>query len=164
MRKNSTAMISAILAAVMVLSFSVTCYAEEYSLSSMSTEELEELQDQVEEELDKNHKVGMTQKPSIEKTTKQYVEEIYGKENVKWALTGHTYTREWEYYTYSTRADIIKEDGGEAKYDIYSEVIKEGRGYTLVYLKVGTEEVLNNRAYIADKRVLRILESKETEE
>lgn len=134
------------------------CFAAEYDLENMTTAELNELRGIVEEELSENHEPSSSQKSKIDDTVKGFIESYYGEDNVSWAWIDYSYTREWDFFTMETHADIKKQDGGKAEYDIYGEVVANGNSYQVVYVEVGTEVLLDERSTsIHDPRVLSML-------
>lgn len=140
------------------LAFCSIGYADNYDLSNMTTAELKELKSTIDEEIEANHEPSSGQKSSVEDVTKAYVEAEYGEDNVSWAWFDYDYTKDWDFYTLSTNADITKHDGGKAKYPVYSEVVANGDDYKVAYVKIGEEEIYNDRAnLIKDQRVLKML-------
>lgn len=134
------------------------CLAKEYDLENMNSIELNELKGLIEDELNANHQANSTQKTAVQNAIVAYVESIYGEDNVSWAWFDYSYTREWDFFTMKTHADIKKQDGGKAQYDIYGEVIASSGNYQAVYVMVGTEVLLDERgSTIADSRILSML-------
>lgn len=87
-----------------------------------------------------------------------FVESFYGEDNVSWAWFDYSYSREWDYFSMTTHADIKKQDGGKAQYDIYGEVLADDGNYHVIYIKVGSEVLLDERSSsIVDVRVLSML-------
>lgn len=119
------------------------CFAKEYDLANMNSTELYDLMSLIDDELNANHKASSAQKSAVEKQIKDVVESFYGDDNVSWAWVDYSYTREWDFFTIETHADIKKQDGGESRYDIYGEVVANGSDYQTVYVKVGTEVLLD---------------------
>lgn len=143
---------------ILVLSFSVICFAKDYDFSNMTVSELEELKEKIDDEIKKNHSLDSEEKSSVKEAVVDAVEDEYGEDNVNWAWVNYTYTKDWDYYTLKTHADIVKQDGGKAKYDIFGEVVANGSKYKVAYLKVGNEELINKRGeLITDERVIRSL-------
>lgn len=151
-----------VFAGVTVLSvtllFGSTCYADNYDLPNMTVTELNELKNTIDEEIKANHSLTSDQESSVESASKSFVEAQYGEDNVSWAWFDYTYTKDWDFYTFKTHADIKKQDGGKAQYDVYSEVVANGDSYQVVYAKIGEEEIFNDRARaITDQRILKML-------
>ena len=149
---------------VLAIVFSTTlllssiAYAENYDLPNMTATELNELKNTIDEEIKTNHDPSSDQESEVEKVSKSFVEAQYGEDKVSWAWFDYTYTKDWDFYTFKTHADIIKHDGGKAQYDVYTEVIASGDGYQVVYAKIGEEEIFNDRAgVIKDQRILKML-------
>lgn len=135
-----------------------SCFAEEYDLESKTSSELNALKDMIDDELNAHHKATSDQKSAVEAEIKGYVESYFGVDNVSWAWVDYSYSREWDFFTMETHADIKKPDGGKAQYDIYGEVIADGSDYQTVYVKIGTEVLLDERSStISDPRVLFML-------
>jgi len=143
---------------VFVLLFCEVCFAVGFDLENMSSSELQELKNMIDDELNANHEASSEQKDAVETAIEGYVESIYGADNVSWAWIDYTYSREWDFFTMKTHADILKQDGGKAEYDIYGEVIVDGSDYTVIYVEVGTEVLLDERnSKINDQRILLLL-------
>lgn len=143
---------------IFVLSFSICCYAKDYDFSNMTVSELEKLKDKIDDEIKKNHSLDSDEKSSVRGAVEKVVEDEYGEDKVDWAWVDYTYTKDWDFYTLKTHADIEKKDGGKAKYDIFGEVVANGSKYKVAYLQIGNEELINKRAeLITDERVLRSL-------
>lgn len=156
MKKRMCKILLAVMTAIAVSSAPV--FAMDYDFSNLTTVELEALKDQINEVISAEHSPTSDEKSMVEKVTKQVVESAFGAENVEWAWIDYSYTKDWNFYSCSTHADIKKQDGGEARYDVYSEVISDGNNYQLVYLKIGTEEAFNKRSeLVSDQRVRRML-------
>ena len=143
---------------LLALALSTVCYAKEYDFSNMTVKELEEVKDEIEKEISSNHTPSSDEKSAVKDMLTELVEKEYGEDNVSWAWLDYNYTKDWNFYTLSTHADIKKSDGGKAKYDIYCEVVKDDGKYKTAYVKIGNEELLNKRSSrIKDKRVLKSL-------
>lgn len=143
---------------VLVILAGSHCFAEEYALENMNSSELNELMNMIDDELSAHHRATSDQKSAVEAEIKGYVESYFGADNVSWAWIDYSYSREWDFFTMETHADIKKPDGGKAQYDIYGEVIADGGNYQTVYVKIGTEVLLDERSsIISDPRVLSML-------
>lgn len=152
--------ICSVIAIIFIMSFfvNVLCYAETYDFANMTLDELNNVKSLIDKEIDLNHYANSDQRASIDKVTKSYVEDKYGKDNVDWAWFDYTYTRDWDFYTLKTHADIRKHDGGKAQYDVYSELFEVNGVYRLVYLTIGTEVLIDLRSQIIDDpRILKQL-------
>lgn len=147
---------------LLVLTLSTVCYAKEYDFSNMTVKELEEVKGEIDKEINSNHTPSSDEKTAIRDILAEAVEKEYGEDNVSWAWLNYNYTKDWNFYTLSTHADIKKSDGGKAKYDIYCEVVKDDGKYKTAYIRIGNEELINKRSSrIKDERVLRSLGIKE---
>lgn len=143
---------------ILIILVSVFVYADNYDFPNMTKAELEEVRESITEEIKANHTPNSSQETAVEEITKEFVEAEYGTDNVSWAWIDYTYTKDWDFYTMSTHADITKHDGGEARYNVYSEVIASDDAYHVVYVKIGNEELLNKRnTLITDQRILNSL-------
>ena len=141
-----------------MLSFSTFALAENYDFANMTLAELEEVKNAIDEEINQNHKASSSETSAVEKAIKAYVEDFYGSDNVDWAWFDYSYTKDWNFYSLKTHADIKKQDGGKAQYDVYSELFATGDNYQIVYVKIGEEEIFNERSQIiTDQRVLKQL-------
>ena len=142
---------------VAILAFE-PCFATEYDLSNMTTEQLDDLVETIAAQMEEDHELSSNQKASVETAVKTFVEDSYGTDNVSWAWFDYTYTREWDFFTMSTHADIKKSDGGKAEYDVYGEVVSNGETFEVVFVQVGTEAVFDQRnELIKDERVREML-------
>lgn len=147
-------MISGILVTVLC----TTSYAANYDFENMTSAELKSVMEKINEELKANHEISSSQETAVKNAVIDYVESVYGEDNVEWAWFDYSYSREWDYYTMKTHADIKKQDGGKAEYDILGDVVSVGDDYQVVYVKIGEEELFNNREEgISDQRVLTML-------
>lgn len=147
-----------LLGMAMSLSFTVVSYAESYDFPNMSLSELNAVKGEIDEEIKRNHSANTEEQSAVEKVTKTFVEDEYGEDNVDWAWFDYTYTKDWDFYSLSTHADIKKADGGKAQYDVYSEAFAVNGNYQIVYVKIGEEEIYNQRSsVITDQRVLKQL-------
>lgn len=133
------------------------CFAETYDFANMTLSELTAVKKQIDDEIDRNHSASSSERNAIDDVMKKFVENQYGgKDNISWAWIDYTYTKDWNFFTYKTHADI-KKAGVKAQYDIYSELIYDGSNYQIVYAKVGNDEIVNQRSLITDSRVLKQL-------
>lgn len=149
------------LAAICIIMIADCCYADEYDIPNMTTAQLNELKEKINKELELNHEPTNDQEAGIRNAVQSYVENLYGSENVSWAWFDYSYKREWNFITMKTHADIRKKDGGKAQYDVYGEAVANSNEYTLAYLQIGTETILDRRnVYISDSRVLAMLNVK----
>lgn len=155
MKIRNSMLVAGIVGAMLISS---PCYAENYDFQNMSAEELKAVEQQIEDELKANHELTSDEEDAVLDAVKAYVENEYGEDNVDWAWIDYTYTKDWNYYTVTTHADITKHDGGKAQYDVVGDVFATDNNYQVVYVKIGEEELLNDRATaITDPRVLKIL-------
>lgn len=148
-----------LLAFVLVMIFAFEpCLAAEYDLPNMTSEQLSELKETINAQLQEDHELSSTQQSTVENIIKNYVQTCYGEDNVSWAWFDYTYTREWDYFTMKTHADIRKDDGGKAEYDVYGEVVLNVGSFELAYVQVGAEVIFDQRvSVISDERVLNML-------
>lgn len=143
---------------VFLLALQACCYAAEYDLPNMTSAELNELKKQINDELALDHDPSSDQCSAVRDSITKYVEDYYGADNVSWAWFDYSYTREWDFFTMSTHADIRKQDGGKAEYKVYGEVIVDNGTYVTVFTEIGTEVIFDERsARISDARVLAML-------
>lgn len=148
-----------ILCLICSLIISGHCFAKEYDLENMNSIELNDLMDLIDDELRANHKANSDQQSAVQDEIVAFVESFYGEDNVSWAWFDYSYSREWDYFSMTTHADIKKQDGGKAEYDIYGEVLADGDDYQVIYVKVGSEILLDERSSsISDARVRSMLE------
>lgn len=144
---------------VLLIAFQGCCFAAaEYDLPNMTTEELNTLKSKISEELITNHEPSSEQSSAVQNSIKAFVETFYGEGSVSWAWFDYTYSREWDFFTMKTHADIQKRDGGKAEYDVYGEVVLTNNIYETVFVQIGTEIIFDDRiSYITDERVLTML-------
>lgn len=143
---------------VVTITLSLICLADEYDLPNMTYNELRALTNQINEQIRLNHDATSSEKTMVESTLKTYVEDLYGTDNVSWAWIDYSYTKEWNYFTIATHADITKPDGGKAKYDIAGSIFRKGNEYIPVFIKIGNDVVMDERTkMITDDRVLKML-------
>lgn len=147
-----------ILCLVCSLLISGHCLAKEYDPQNMNSVELNELKDLIDDELRASHKANSDQQAAVKDEIVSFVEGFYGADNVSWAWFDYSYSREWDYFSMTTHADIRKQDGGKAQYDIYGEVLAVNDHYQVIYVKVGSEVLFDERSSsITDARVLSML-------
>ena len=118
-------------------------YAAENDLSKLKSEELRLLKDEISEVIEKYHTPKSEIKDEVLNTVKNDVES-YAKEknieDVSWAWIDYDYTREWDFYTLDTHADF---DGDQN--DVYAELYPENGKYSIYYLLIGKEVIVNRR-------------------
>ncbi len=118
-------------------------YAAENDLSKLKSEELSLLKDEISEVIEKYHTPKSEIKDEVLNTVKNDVES-YAKEknieDVSWAWIDYDYTREWDFYTLDTHADF---DGDQN--DVYAELYPENGKYSIYYLLIGKEVIVNRR-------------------
>ena len=118
-------------------------YAAENDSSKLKSEELSLLKDEISEVIEKYHTPKSEIKDEVLNTVKNDVES-YAKEknieDVSWAWIDYDYTREWDFYTLDTHADF---DGDQN--DVYAELYPENGKYSIYYLLIGKEVIVNRR-------------------
>lgn len=118
-------------------------YAAENDLSKLKSEELSLLKDEISEVIEKYHTPKSEIKDEVLNTVKNDVES-YAKEknieDVSWAWIDYDYTIEWDFYTLDTHADF---DGDQN--DVYAELYPENGKYSIYYLLIGKEVIVNRR-------------------
>lgn len=119
-----------------------------FNLESMSQKELVSLQNAITAELEKNHAANSAEQEKVLAVTKQAVESLFSQRNISisWAWVNYNYTKDWNFYTVSTHIDYKDLNGNKQKPSVYGEVYDVDGTFQLVYLMIGEEEVLNNRA------------------
>ena len=135
-----------LLVVVMVLSLGMT-RRENADLSTLGQTQLNSLVENIEEELERNHKVSSTARGGILDVTKKTVEAYFSNQGVEvsWAWTDYTYTRDWDFYTLTTHISYKVASGKNQKQDVYSEVMYIEGKYNLFYLSIGQKVILNHR-------------------
>lgn len=133
------------------------CLADGYDLTNMTTQQLNELKGNINKELDANHDATSSEESRVESAVKTFVEDYYGANNVSWAWFDYTYTKEWDYFTMSTHADV-KRGNETSRCDIMADVFRLNDEFKIVYLIVGNEEIIDARnEIITDRRVRAML-------
>lgn len=137
--------------------FTGTCLADGYDLANMTTQQLNQLKSDISEQLDANHEATSSERSRIESAVKTYVEDYYGSNNVSWAWFDYSYTKEWDYFTISTHADV-KKGNEKTRCDIFADIFRSNDEYQIAYLTVGNDEIIDQRnELITDKRVRAML-------
>lgn len=142
---------------VILLTLTGVCFADEYDLPNMTAQELRELRKNIDEQLKTNHDTTSSEESRIESAVKTYVEDYYGSSNVSWAWFDYTYTKEWDYYTMVTHADV-KRGNEKSRCDVIADVYKTDDQYQIAYLTVGNDMLIESRdEIITDSRVRKML-------
>lgn len=142
---------------ILVFLFFGTCLADGYDLANMTTEQLTQLKNDINKQLDADHKVTSSEESCIDSAVKSYVEDYYGSDNVSWAWFDYSYTKEWDYFTLSTHADV-KKGNEKTRCDIFADIFRSNDEYQIVYLTVGNDELIDTRnESIVDQRVRTML-------
>ena len=137
--------------------FTGTCIADGYDLEDMTTQQLNQLKSDINKQIEANHEATSSERSRIESVVKTCVDDYYGSDNVSWAWFDYTYTKEWDYFTMSTHADI-KKGNEKIRCDIFADVFRSNDQYQIAYLMVGNDELVNKRnETITDPRVRTLL-------
>lgn len=122
---------------------SVCVYAEDIELSKLNSGELSELAKKAHDAIEKYHEPDSNEKDKVLSVVETSVEEFAenaGVDDVSWAWFDYEYTRDWDFYTLDTHADFDDEEN-----DIYAELFPENGDYTVYYLLIGKEVIINRR-------------------
>lgn len=122
--------------------------ANTIALEEMSRSELLTLQEAITQELKQNHETSSEERDKILEVTKQATEAYFSRFNISisWAWLNYEYTKDWNFFSIKTHVDFKDGNGDKQKPEVYGEVYQTNEGYQLIYLKVGDEEIHNNRA------------------
>jgi Putative peptidoglycan-binding domain-containing protein len=70
--------------------------------------------------------------------------------DVTWAWVNYNYSRTWDFYTVSTHVDYRDSKGNKQKPDVYAELFPIGDEFSIHYLKIGKEVVIDERDKLPD--------------
>lgn len=114
------------------------------NLSLLSADELKELGKQVKAEITANHDVRNS--GQVNNVLKKTVEEQLmkkGAQKVEWPWFDYAYTCDWNCYTETTRTTYELNGTKQKDVPVYGELFPSGGSYTVCYLKIGDEIVIN---------------------
>ena len=104
-----------ILSISLVLLFCSVSYATEYDFPNMTLDELKEVKALIDEEINTNHSPKSSETLIVENATKEYIEACTALTMSTGRGFDYSYTKDWDFYTLKTHADIKKADGGKAQ-------------------------------------------------
>ena len=121
-------------------------------LSTLTRKELDAFLDDIDAEKELHHETEYETRDAVLAATKNEVEAHFAKQDIEisWAWIDYSYTRDWDFYTLSTHIDYRDASNKKQKPDVYSEVFLQNGQYTVYYLLVGTELVINRRDELPD--------------
>lgn len=111
-------------------------------LSVMTTDELEVLEENIENELEKNHSTSSKINDILLDLVKDEVEKEYAETD--WPWLDYDYTCDWGLYTLQTSVEYNDNDD-EKEADIYAEAYPVNDEYELFYLTVGDNILIDKR-------------------
>lgn len=122
--------------------------AEEFELSSMTLEQLNQLKAAIDDEIRINHTPDNVGKEAILDATKDIVEKAFADRGitVSWAWVDYKYTKDWDSYTLATHIDYYDASSTKVKPDVYAEGNVVDGICNLTFVQVGDEVLLSQSA------------------
>ena len=130
----------------LVLSVAMTDRADA-DLSKLGKDQLDSLIDEIEDELENHHEPNSDDKDAVLDAVKAAVEAHFGAQDIEvsWPWFDYDYTRDWDFYTLNTGIEYKDSMDEKQKPDVYAEVLCEGEEYTVYYLTIGDEAVVDRQ-------------------
>ena len=129
--------------------------AEKYSanLSCLTSVELKTLQEDIDNAIDLYHAPDYEAKENVLEVTEEEVEAFFEAKgiDISWAWVNYTYTQEWDFYTLITHIDY-EDESGKYKPEVYSEVFADNGDYTVYFLSVGKETIIDRRNELPENK------------
>ena len=124
---------------------------DDLDLLLLSTEEVEEFQERVNDEIKNNHRPVSKVETKILELTKAEVERQLGdsKTDLSWPWLDYTYTREWDYYTLKTSV-TAKGNKGKYNYNVDASAYPEDGEYVLFYLSIGNDVIIDRKSELPE--------------
>ena len=121
---------------------------EEFELSSMTLEQLNQLKAAIDDEIRINHTPDNVGKEAILDATKDIVEKAFADRGitVSWAWVDYRYTKDWDSYTLATHIDYYDASSTKVKPDVYAEGNVVDGICNLTFVQVGDEVLLSPSA------------------
>lgn len=118
---------------------------EEFELSSMTLEQLNQLKAAIDDEIRINHTPDNVGKEAILDATKGIVEKAFADRGitVSWAWVDYKYTKDWDSYTLATHIDYYDASSTKVKPDVYAEGNVVDGICNLTFVQVGDEVLLS---------------------
>lgn len=118
---------------------------EEFELSSMTLEQLNQLKAAIDDEIRINHTPDNVGKEAILDATKDIVEKAFANRGitVSWAWVDYKYTKDWDSYTLATHIDYYDASSTKVKPDVYAEGNVVDGICNLTFVQVGDEVLLS---------------------
>lgn len=118
---------------------------EEFELSSMTLEQLNQLKAAIDDEIRINHTPDNVGKDAILDATKDIVEKAFADRGitVSWAWVDYKYTKDWDSYTLATHIDYYDASSTKVKPDVYAEGNVVDGICNLAFVQVGDEVLLS---------------------
>lgn len=118
---------------------------EEFELSSMTLEQLNQLKAAIDDEIRINHTPDNVGKEAILDATKDIVEKAFADRGitVSWAWVDYKYTKDWDSYTLATHIDYYDASSAKVKPDVYAEGNVVDGICNLTFVQVGDEVLLS---------------------
>lgn len=150
-----------LVAMVLILSMSWAVFAETIDFSSMTREELEEITASAEKELKENHTIDDAGKSAVKEEVTCIVDQYFSNQGITvswpWWDWDYEYSRDWGYYTLDTEINYKDSQGKRQKEGIHAGVYRGESITEVAYLEIGDKVIIDNRPYIQDDRVLRMM-------
>lgn len=118
---------------------------EEFELSSLTLEQLNQLKAAIDDEIRINHTPDNVGKEAILDATKDIVEKAFADRGitVSWAWVDYKYTKDWDSYTLATHIDYYDASSTKVKPDVYAEGNVVDGICNLTFVQVGDEVLLS---------------------
>lgn len=137
-----------LLAGISIFALELRVYAADIDLTKLTGGELLYLDELINEARKTYHSPSGSVEDdvldAVKKEVEQYASEL-GVEDVSWAWFDYTYTREWDFYTLETHADL-----DDDSCDIYAETFLSDGEMSVYYLLVDKEVPINRREELPD--------------
>lgn len=119
---------------------------EDFELSNMTLEQLNQLKAAIDDEIRINHTPDNVGKDAILDATKSIVEKTFADRGitVSWAWVDYEYTKDWDSYTLATHIDYYDASNTKVKPDVYAEGNVVDGICNLTFVQVGDEVLLSS--------------------
>lgn len=123
---------------------------EEFELSSLTLEQLNQLKAAIDDEIRINHTPDNVGKEAILDATKDIVEKAFADRGitVSWAWVDYKYTKDWDSYTLATHIDYYDASSTKVKPDVYAEGNVVDGICNLTFVQVGDEVLLSQSSTV----------------
>lgn len=142
--------------ALITLLFALPAVAVDVDLSQLTYAELCELGQQINAEIEANHKATSKEETAVERAAFYFAETLLkgrGFTSVSGAFIDFKYTKDWDYFTLATHYDARDDKNKKHQFDAIAGVYRTGDEYKVVYFELEDEVILDERATIPDARL-----------